>query len=280
MPRFISEETREKVCEFYKSKPMSFDEVVNEFGICRPKVSEILKQNNIPIYTKNQLYNPNLKEDYFETIDTEEKAYFLGLLLTDGNVHIPPSGSCQRQASISLCLDEKDQYMIERFKEVIKTDTEIIKDNRPQKSNTCTVAFRSDKMAEDLAKYGVVPRKSTNSYLPKIDPELEHHMIRGILDGDGSVQARIDKTTGKFIHSVGFSGTERLMTDIRDNMVEKLDVNENSVYNYKDKQLSMITWGAKDDIQSIYHNLYDDSNIHLSRKKEKFEEILEHYDLD
>lgn len=30
--------------------------------------------------------NKRLKEDYFNIIDSEEKAYFLGLLITDGNV--------------------------------------------------------------------------------------------------------------------------------------------------------------------------------------------------
>jgi hypothetical protein len=44
-------------------------------------------------------------------------------------------------------------------------------------------------MAEDLSKYGVVPRKSYYTYLPKIDDKYMNHLIRGILDGDGSIRA-------------------------------------------------------------------------------------------
>lgn len=43
-------------------------------------------------------------------------------------------------------------------------------------------------MAEALAKYGVVPRKSHITYLPlNIPKEMFSHLIRGIFDGDGSI---------------------------------------------------------------------------------------------
>ena len=39
---------------------------------------------DIPQYTKTQIFNPDIKEDYFENIDSQEKAYFLGLIISDG----------------------------------------------------------------------------------------------------------------------------------------------------------------------------------------------------
>lgn len=44
-------------------------------------------------------------------------------------------------------------------------------------------------MAKDLSKYGVIPRKTLVSFLPTIDDQYMNHLIRGILDGDGSIRA-------------------------------------------------------------------------------------------
>lgn len=62
-----------------------------KFDLSLPTIIKILK--DVPKYTKAQIHNPNMKEDYFSTIDTEEKAYFIGLLITDGNVFIDKSSS-------------------------------------------------------------------------------------------------------------------------------------------------------------------------------------------
>jgi len=42
-------------------------------------------------------------------------------------------------------------------------------------------------MATDLEKFGVVPRKTLLTFLPSLSPELMPHLIRGIIDGDGSI---------------------------------------------------------------------------------------------
>ena len=47
---------------------------------------------HIPKYTKPKLNNPNMKEHFFQDIDEEAKAYFLGLLISDGNVFKDDTG--------------------------------------------------------------------------------------------------------------------------------------------------------------------------------------------
>ena len=43
-----------------------------------------------------------LNENYFETIDTREKAYFLGLLAADGCIHKTIPGKRNTRISLSL----------------------------------------------------------------------------------------------------------------------------------------------------------------------------------
>lgn len=60
-------------------------EIAKRYGTKHTKISTILHEHNIPI-KKVRHKNRLLREDYFVNIDTEEKAYFLGLLLTDGSI--------------------------------------------------------------------------------------------------------------------------------------------------------------------------------------------------
>ena len=47
----------------------------------------MLKENNVEKVAWRKV-NKNLKDDFFEVIDTEEKAYLLGLMTTDGYVKV------------------------------------------------------------------------------------------------------------------------------------------------------------------------------------------------
>lgn len=158
MPRkIISNELKQEIINFYLSRPMSQKELSDKFNLSLPTIGKILKDT--PKYSKARVFNPDLVEDYFQTIDSEEKAYFLGLIISDGNVFIGDDG---RQASISITLDLNDEYILNAFKNAVKTNTIIGKDGR----GCGTIAVRSNIMANDLKKYGVVPRKSFITYLP------------------------------------------------------------------------------------------------------------------
>lgn len=98
--KIITEELKQEIIKYYLSQPMTIKQVADKYNLCSPTITKILA--NIPKYPKAKLYNPNLKEHFFQTIDNEIAAYFLGLLITDGNVFIDRNS--RRQASISITL--------------------------------------------------------------------------------------------------------------------------------------------------------------------------------
>ena len=53
---------------------MGLQELVNRYKLSIPTLGKILKGVNR--WDKNLVYNPNLVEDYFENIDSEEKILF------------------------------------------------------------------------------------------------------------------------------------------------------------------------------------------------------------
>ena len=271
MPRkIITEELKQEIIKYYLSQPMTMKQVEDKYELSHPTITKILK--DVPKYTKAKLNNPNMKEHFFQEINEEAKAYFLGLLISDGNVFKDNTG---RQASISITLDLKDEYMLEKFKEVLQANTSVGHDGR----GCGQIAVRSNIMAEDLAKYGVVPRKSYNTYLPLISKEMMPHLIRGIFDGDGSIMAKPNLSNdghNRFLHSISFCGTHQLMEDISNYILENLGI-KTAVYDYKDRNLSELKIQNIDNIAKFGYWIYRNSTIFLNRKKDIFNDFLKHY---
>lgn len=271
MPRkVITEELKQEIIKYYLSQPMTMKQVEDKYELSHPTITKILK--DVPKYTKAKLNNPNMKEHFFQEINEEAKAYFLGLLISDGNVFKDNTG---RQASISITLDLKDEYMLEKFKEVLQANTSVGHDGR----GCGQIAVRSNIMAEDLAKYGVVPRKSYNTYLPLISKEMMPHLIRGIFDGDGSIMAKPNLSNdghNRFLHSISFCGTHQLMEDISNYILENLGI-KTTVYDYKDRNLSELKIQNIDNIAKFGYWIYRNSTIFLNRKKDIFNDFLKHY---
>ena len=274
--KIITEEIKNNIVVFYESKPMTIKTVCNKFNLSEPTVLKILKEKNISVYKKAKLYNPDLVEDFFHNINTEEKAYFLGLLIADGNVFIDENNpEANRQASISCTLDEEDVYLLEKFKECVKTNTKISSDGR----GCFQIAVRSNIMAEDLKQYGIVQRKSFSTYFPKTISDLYiPHLIRGILDGDGSVQFRENKRGGGYLHNISFCGSHQLMEDLSNIIFDSLNLfTRPRVYDYKDRYLSEIKIQRADDIRGFGNWIDSGANIYMIRKKEKFDMFLNFY---
>lgn len=271
MPRkVITEELKQEIIKYYLSQPMTMKQVEDKYELSHPTITKILK--DVPKYTKAKLNSPNMKEHFFQEINEEAKAYFLGLLISDGNVFKDNTG---RQASISITLDLKDEYMLEKFKEVLQVNTSVGHDGR----GCGQIAVRSNIMAEDLTKYGVVPRKSYNTYLPSISKEMMPHLIRGIFDGDGSIMAKPNPSNdghNRFLHSISFCGTHQLMEDISNYILENLEI-KTTVYDYKDRNLSELKIQNIDNIAKFGYWIYRNSTIFLNRKKDIFNDFLKHY---
>lgn len=76
----------------------SYRAMAEEMNCGQKVISDFFKENNI-LKTKSLKQNHDINENYFEKIDTEEKAYLLGLLLTDGSIR---KGKNKSQSSLRL----------------------------------------------------------------------------------------------------------------------------------------------------------------------------------
>lgn len=203
----------------------------------------------------NKYHNLTLNHDYFENIDSYDKAYFLGFLVTDGSV-----GSTDN--SIAITLKASDYQILEVLSNKIGNSNKLYFSQR----NEAVLRFKSAKIKQNLAMYDVRPNKTYNGIsLPIIKDELMPHLVRGIIDGDGWISVKS--------HQFGLCGCETLVTQVRDYLVNTIGVYQVKILHISD-YLWQITWGSKKDILSIGEYIYQDKqDCYLQRKYENFMEI-------
>lgn len=269
----LTNETKKNVISCYLSKPMTIKTCAEETGLSSPTVIKILDEYNVERYRKSTIYNPYLDEHYFENIDCETKAYFLGLMITDGNV-FKENSSSHRQASISITQHVNEAWLLQKFLCEVRANTDLGYDGR----GACQAAIRSDIMAHDLEKYGVVPRKSYITCLPTISDKYMAHLIRGVLDGDGNITSTVTKA-GKHKHAISFCGSHRLMDDLSMWLNMELHVTRPVIYDYKDRNLSEVKWQSIHDVKVLGDWMYEGATIYLKRKFDAFVDFKKHYNL-
>lgn len=125
---------------------------------------------------------------YFETIDSPDKAYFLGFVAADGCVRRP----IHSPLALAIKVSSKDEEVLVQFLKCLKSDMPVshLRYKTPWKGVIKEASFVnviSDKICGDLARHNVVERKTQN-YEPVFLPDsLMPHFTRGYFDGDGTV---------------------------------------------------------------------------------------------
>ncbi|MFX0101631.1 MAG: hypothetical protein ACFFCS_18810 [Candidatus Hodarchaeota archaeon] len=142
--------------------------------------------------------HPDLNEDYFEKIDTKEKAYWLGFIYADGC--IDDSNKSANFKRLYLGIDKKDESILDNFINAINAN----KEKKEYVGNEVRIRVLSWNMCENLARYGCVPRKSNIIEFPNLgDKKYDLAFLLGYYDGDGK-QGTTLITTGskKFLEGI------------------------------------------------------------------------------
>jgi hypothetical protein len=237
-----------------------FSDIKEKFGLSERHYYDILKKYGIVIKTKILKYNFN--ENYFEKIDTEDKAYFLGFIVADGCIHSNTN---------NIKIIQKEQDILYKFKNYIKFDGPIFfSENR----NISSIGVSSFKMKKDLENLGVVSNKTMIIKYPSIPMELENHFMRGVFDGDGCISIHHDKRDESDRGQVNIcSGSIDFISKYVDNLYKYANVKKNNIRCPKGTYY-VIDWGGLTDVENIFRFLYKDATVFLERKKETFDKVM------
>ena len=123
----------------------------------------------------------DLSNDYFEEINTKEKAYWLGFLFADGYV--------STENSLELSVKKQDELNLEKFKNAIMSK-HLIQQKKVFLNgkifHSVRISIKDTKFVSDLKSHGCVNNKSFVVEFPKIPKFLYRDFLEGVFDGDGS----------------------------------------------------------------------------------------------
>lgn len=145
-----------------------------------------------------------LNRDAFKT-ETDESAYWIGFLITDGCILRRKTGS----AHIVLALAHRDIDHLIKFQKFLGSNHKI---THVKKTNADRLAVTSDEIADTLEKYGVVPRKSYTAKV--IGLEFNRHFWRGVIDGDGYIG--LYRCRKSRLPRIGLVGSRYLLHQFKD----------------------------------------------------------------
>lgn len=224
-------------------------------------VKRIIKEHNI-IYDYRP-YNKNLKHDFFSVIDSAEKAWLIGFLFTDGSVR-----NIGNTYQIRLSIKLQDEEIINKIKSWLCIDTKTRYDKREERE-CCGIEISSKQMFDDLGKHGIVPNKTYYShgiYLDKIPEEFQRDYIRGLFDGDGGISFTGNTHEVSCDFTSYFYDTVEEFQLVIDNYINK--INHNKIYRTESK--SRCSWRGRQQTLKILSYLYDNSEVYLKRKYDKY----------
>jgi intein-encoded DNA endonuclease-like protein len=253
----------ERILELY-NQGLPQIQIAEKLGCTNSNIGRRLKKAGI-IYKKNtslirhsRIGRYKVDEDYFETIDTEGKAYFLGLMYSDGSV-----------SNAGFYLKMKDEDVIQLLKQELNAEMPIRRIEKPW--DAYVIQIYSKKLRNHLINHGCVPNKTRVIQVPELREDLYRHFIRGFFDGDGCLQLQ-DK-----IYHCRFdltSASKIFLEQIRPIITKHSRTN-----GYLGKEKKYEVWHLNfsgHQVVDILDWLYEDSNFYLKRKFVKYQ-ILKQY---
>jgi hypothetical protein len=180
----LPEEKLQDVIDDYKNGK-SMRQIEKDYGVTRQSVAKYLTDQGIKTTTGNHYRKYYHNFDFFENIDTEEKAYWLGFMFADGYICDYTNRYGEDKFGITLHVD--DIQTLEAFKHSIKA-TNPITDVSSNGRKLRRILMSSQKTVDDLISHGCTKQKSLTLKPPiNIPNNLINHFIRGFFDGDGSI---------------------------------------------------------------------------------------------
>lgn len=229
-------------------------------------VIRILRQNNY-VYRKPVHFN----EHIFDTIDTEEKAYWLGFIYADGYIS---KSKTNNSFNFELTLKSSDKLHLEKFNKFTEHNGDIIKEKivkiNGKEYSACRWSVNNKYFWKSLNKLGCVPQKSLILKFPNLsifkNQDLIRHFIRGYFDGDGCITRRIGKNNVSA--SLSILGTPEFINDL----IKHINV-YGKIKHHKHHSLQTVDlrYVKIDNVCEVLHYLYDNSTIYLDRKYKLYE---------
>lgn len=253
--QWTSEELRDMVTSYEQGE--SAQSIANRYGTSYQVIQPLLAKRGVTLRSKREANKKQKCNDrYFQAIDTEEKAYWLGFLTADGCVTRGKKlGDSPR---ISLHLAKQDYGHLVKLKQALQASQMISANER-----SCSLTIFSAEMATDLAWHGMRPNKTFSTTSAQVAVELERHYWRGVIDGDGDFAKSGDslKLVGDYDVVLAF---QKFVLSYCPQVRANIRKNEN-IFTFSIRRQATLC---------MLQAMYGDARVFLDRKYRRAQEIV------
>lgn len=261
---------------------LAVSEIAKQLKRNTSSVSSVVKRFNL---SPKKYYENTVNHEYFDVIDTEDKAYLLGFFIADGCINKDTARSHGRFA-VSQSID--DLEIVEAFSKYINVPSPIssieYQSGAENRKKQIRLRWTSAHMRDSLKNlYNITENKTLDSEfifpIETIPEDLQRHFVRGFIDGDGYLGnngelnnfiASIVGTSSKFLETIG-------------NLVNTATGMTYNVRKVSGKtcEYYVLRWSCNrinkfEKITKLNTYLYKNASIYLKRKKEKIDAYLEY----
>lgn len=208
----MEEGIKNKIIDLYINKRLSGDKISQAINVSRYLVYKVIKEAGIARNNSEKSKKYFCNSNYFNKIDDEHKAYWLGFIAADGYIR---SKKKYNNKALGICISNKDKNHLEKFKKDIEATHPILDFIEKQFNTTeSRIIITDDNICNSLESHGIVEHKSLILHFPSKDhvpKDLINPFVRGYFDGDGSIYL-----SGQNSHIVSIVGTFEFLNSIKE----------------------------------------------------------------
>lgn len=271
----------------FKNSPWTDDEInfvkENYMEMKTSDISKMLNRTSSAIELKARRlglkkYPYTCDYHYFDDIDTEEKAYWLGFLTADGWIN---KNDKNNAGVTGMELQYGDINHLKKFNKSIGGNYQItdrwrtcsLSNNKDKKNHMCCIRIFSLTMYNSLVDKGFTKDKSYDYHIPYLREDLIKHYIRGYFDGDGCLCF-----TNKSFH-INFTTASKMLNDdiAKTLQLENFNLSKSSYVSDFGTTIYQLNICRQQDKINFLDWIYGDANIYLDRKYKKYLKVKERY---
>lgn len=256
-------------------------------GVSRERVRQILKAEGISgrVPLKHRAIQgrqqADCNEQYFDVIDTEEKAYWLGFLSAKAKFNYSTDGFYSFYVSCAHHHNLPEHAA--RFVEAIGATDSVAKSTRPSHPDYLpqeVFTIYSHKLSLRLLELGIdVNHRASVDFPSFLSPELLRHFLRGFYEIKGFLHQYPGDDSHLF--TLFLNGTEHFLTGVMKHAEEDLGVQHGGRGGplYKDPRRSYFRYHTSrlSNIKKFYDFFYVDATVFNQEKKNQFIPFLGAY---
>jgi len=202
----------------------------------------------------------NVNESYFKKW-SPNMTYLLGFILADGSI---TEGTYKGYSdTLKFGVKTRDIDILKKIKQELASEHAI---SLVKANDSTHLAITSQIIVDDLKRLGVSYRKSfrkSRGKIPNIPQKYIRDFIRGIADGDGSIN--FDK---RGYPNLNICGKKEIITFIRDHFLSKFDIYSKITQAKKNGQYYNLfyIYYRCNSAKTLINYLYDNASLYLERK--------------